>query len=80
MVYIFLIIGFILLVKGADYFVEGSSNLAKALILLPLLPLHVPLDGQSYSHIRLHADSILMLSSIQTWSAALLLQKHLPQE
>lgn len=31
MAYILLIIGFIMLVKGADYFVEGSSNLAKAL-------------------------------------------------
>lgn len=31
MTYILLLIGFILLVKGADYFVEGSSNLAKYL-------------------------------------------------
>lgn len=31
MIYILLIIGFILLIKGADYFVEGSSNLAKFL-------------------------------------------------
>lgn len=31
MQYIYLIIGFVLLVKGADYFVEGSSNLAKIL-------------------------------------------------
>ena len=37
MVYIFLIIGFILLVKGADYFVEGSSNLAKALKIPTLI-------------------------------------------
>lgn len=29
--YVLLIIGFILLVKGADYFVEGSSNIAKLL-------------------------------------------------
>ena len=29
MVYILLIIGFILLIKGADFFVEGSSNLAQ---------------------------------------------------
>lgn len=37
MVYIFLIIGFIFLVKGADYFVEGSSNLAKALKIPTLI-------------------------------------------
>lgn len=37
MTYIFLIIGLILLVKGADYFVEGSSNLAKALKIPTLI-------------------------------------------
>ena len=31
MSYVLLIVGFILLLKGADYFVDGSSNLAKAL-------------------------------------------------
>lgn len=31
MVYIFLIAGFILLIKGADFFVEGSSSVAKRL-------------------------------------------------
>ena len=29
--YIFLFIGFILLIKGADFFVEGSSSIAKLL-------------------------------------------------
>ncbi len=29
MIYLLLIIGFILLIKGADFFVEGSSNIAK---------------------------------------------------
>lgn len=37
MTYILLIIGFILLIKGADYFVEGSSNLAKALKIPTLI-------------------------------------------
>lgn len=37
MIYILLIIGFILLIKGADYFVEGSSNLAKALKIPTLI-------------------------------------------
>lgn len=31
MSYILLILGFVLLIKGADYFVDGSSNLAKSL-------------------------------------------------
>lgn len=31
MVYVWLVIGFILLVKGADWFVDGSSNIAKLL-------------------------------------------------
>jgi cation:H+ antiporter len=31
MVYVWLIVGFILLIKGADYFVDGSSNIAKLL-------------------------------------------------
>lgn len=37
MTYILLIIGFILLIKGADYFVEGNSNLAKALKIPTLI-------------------------------------------
>ncbi len=37
MTYILLILGFILLIKGADYFVEGSSNLAKALKIPTLI-------------------------------------------
>lgn len=31
MVYVFLILGFVLLIKGADFFVEGSSSVAKLL-------------------------------------------------
>lgn len=31
MVYVFLVVGFILLIKGADFFVEGSSSVAKML-------------------------------------------------
>lgn len=37
MTYILLIIGFVLLIKGADYFVEGSSKIAKKLQVPPLL-------------------------------------------
>ncbi|MCC4722213.1 calcium/sodium antiporter [Salinicoccus sp. RF5] len=37
MVYILLIVGFILLIKGADYFVEGASNIAFKLNVSPLL-------------------------------------------
>ena len=31
MMYVWLIVGFILLIKGADFFVEGSSSVAKLL-------------------------------------------------
>lgn len=37
MVYILLIIGFVLLIKGADYFVDGSSNIARLLRVPPIL-------------------------------------------
>lgn len=30
MEYLLLLVGFVLLVKGADFFVEGSSSLAKS--------------------------------------------------
>lgn len=35
--YIFLIVGFIFLVKGADIFVDGSSNIAKILKIPPII-------------------------------------------
>lgn len=35
--YILLFIGFILLIKGADYFVDGSSNIAKILKIPPII-------------------------------------------
>lgn len=31
MVYVFLVLGFVLLIKGADFFVDGSSSAAKLL-------------------------------------------------
>ncbi|MEW9123086.1 MAG: calcium/sodium antiporter [Thermotaleaceae bacterium] len=37
MEYLLLVIGFALLVKGADYFVEGSSDIAKLLRIPPIL-------------------------------------------
>lgn len=37
MTYFLLLIGFALLVKGADYFVDGASNIAAALRVSPLL-------------------------------------------
>ncbi|MFC0469853.1 calcium/sodium antiporter [Halalkalibacter kiskunsagensis] len=37
MVYILLLLGFILLIKGANYFVDGSSNIATMLNISPLL-------------------------------------------
>ncbi|GAA0423710.1 MAG: calcium/sodium antiporter [Bacillota bacterium] len=37
MAYLFLIIGFVLLIKGADLFVDGSSNIARLLRIPPIL-------------------------------------------
>ncbi|MCT4605836.1 MAG: calcium/sodium antiporter [Marinisporobacter sp.] len=37
MIYILLVIGFILLIKGADYFVEGAVYIAKLLKISPML-------------------------------------------
>ncbi|MBP3953208.1 calcium/sodium antiporter [Bacillus suaedae] len=37
MTYVLLIIGFVLLIKGADYFVKGASSIATALQISPLL-------------------------------------------
>ncbi|NEY73591.1 calcium/sodium antiporter [Bacillus mesophilus] len=37
MTYILLLVGFALLIKGADYFVEGSSSIARSLNVSPLL-------------------------------------------
>ncbi|MFT9498077.1 calcium/sodium antiporter [Anaerosolibacter sp.] len=37
MAYILLIVGFVLLIKGADYFVEGASGIARALRIPPIL-------------------------------------------
>lgn len=37
MTYFFLIVGFILLIKGADFFVEGSSSVAKLLKIPPVI-------------------------------------------
>ncbi|WP_246939523.1 calcium/sodium antiporter [Bacillus pinisoli] len=37
MTYVLLLVGFALLIKGADYFVEGSSSIAKSLQVSPLL-------------------------------------------
>lgn len=37
MAYILLIVGFALLIKGADFFVDGSSNIAKLLKIPPIL-------------------------------------------
>ena len=37
MIYVFLLFGFLLLVKGADYFVDGSSSIARSLRIPSLL-------------------------------------------
>ena len=34
LMYVWLVVGFVLLIKGADYFVEASSSIARALSAL----------------------------------------------
>ena len=56
MEYVLLLVGFVLLVKGADFFVEGSSSLAKIL--------KVPRDvyKRQYQNIPVFPENILFLS------------------
>ena len=35
--YVLLVVGFVLLIKGADFFVEGSSSIAKRLKVPPII-------------------------------------------
>ena len=37
MTYVLLLVGFVLLIKGANYFVDGSSNIARLLRIPPIL-------------------------------------------
>ena len=37
LVLVFLVIGFVFLMKGADFFVEGSSSIAKRLKVPPII-------------------------------------------
>ena len=37
LVIVFLVIGFCFLIKGADFFVEGSSSIAKRLLVPPII-------------------------------------------
>ena len=54
LVLVCLIIGFVLLIKGADFFVEGSSSVAKRL--------HVPsiiIGPVSYTHLTLPTSDLV---------------------
>ena len=58
MMYVFLILGFLLLIKGADYFVEASSSVARALripsIIIGLTIVAFGTAGIIGQHIRFH--------------------------
>ena len=51
MMYVFLILGFLLLIKGADYFVEACSSVARALRIPSIWNQRAGIIGQ---HIRFH--------------------------
>ena len=63
--YILLLIGFILLIKGADFFVEGSASLAKYLkvpsviIGLTIVAIGTSLPAVSYSHLDVYKRQTL---------------------
>ena len=47
---VILVIGFVLLIKGADYFVEGSSSVAKRLYIPSMI---IGMTTVSYTHLTL---------------------------
>ena len=61
MEYILLVVGFVLLVKGADFFVEGSSSVAKLLrvpsviIGLTIVAFGTSAPGDGGEHFRIHS-------------------------
>ena len=62
---ILLIVGFVLLVKGADFFVEGASSVAKRLKIPALIRVTRP-EGQKEASARQTTRPHWILS-IHTW-------------
>ena len=48
MMYVWLVVGFVLLIKGADYFVEASSSIARALRVPSIIIGRTGTGGQHY--------------------------------
>ena len=58
--YIFLIVGFVLLIKGADYFVDGASSIAKILKVSPLIiGLTIVAFGTSFPELAVSVTSAI---------------------
>ena len=55
LVLVFLVIGFVFLMKGADFFVEGSSSIAKRLKVPPII---IGLTTVSYTHLDVYKRQI----------------------
>ena len=69
LVLVFLVIGFVLLIKGADFFVEGSSSVAKRLhVPSIIIGLTIVAMGTSFRKQRLvyqhHLQAIMSLRSV----------------
>ena len=67
---LFLVIGFVFLVKGADIFVEGSSSIAKKfkvpsiIIGLTIVAMGTSLPGQLPLQIKMHLLLVMLLDRI----------------
>ena len=58
--YIFLIVGFVLLIKGADFFVDGASSIAKILKVSPLIiGLTIVAFGTSFPELAVSVTSAI---------------------
>ena len=62
LVLVFLVIGFVLLIKGADFFVEGSSSVAKRLhVPAIIIGLTIVAMGRRRSVYRLRSQATMNL-------------------
>ena len=72
MEYLLLLIGFVLLIKGADFFVEGSSSLAK-ILKVPSVIIGLTIVAMGTSAPEASVSINAALSGIMTLQSAMLL-------
>ena len=70
-VYVMLIVGFVLLIKGADFFVEASSSVAKMLrVPSIIIGLTIVAFGTSAPELAVSATASCYLTFWSYWDAA----------